>query len=39
MLTVLLLVGLYGLSRTPLLSGKGSFSDAVLFQFSFISSA
>lgn len=29
----LLLLGLYGLSRTPFLSGKGSFSDAGLFQF------
>lgn len=32
-LLVLLLVGIYGLSRTPFLSGKGSFSDAGLFQF------
>ncbi|KAL1006320.1 hypothetical protein UPYG_G00070760 [Umbra pygmaea] len=31
-LLVLLLVGLYGLSRTPFLSGKGSFSDAVRFR-------
>lgn len=32
-LLVLLLLGIYGLSRTPFLSGKGSFSDAGLFQF------
>lgn len=32
---VLLLIGIYGLSRTPFLSGKGSFSDAGLFQFLF----
>uniref|UniRef100_A0A1A8IDR0 ATP-dependent zinc metalloprotease YME1L1 n=1 Tax=Nothobranchius kuhntae TaxID=321403 RepID=A0A1A8IDR0_NOTKU len=31
-LLVLLLIGLYGLSRTPFLSGKGSFSDAVRFR-------
>uniref|UniRef100_A0A8C7VYH5 ATP-dependent zinc metalloprotease YME1L1 n=1 Tax=Oncorhynchus mykiss TaxID=8022 RepID=A0A8C7VYH5_ONCMY len=31
-LLVLLLVGIYGLSRTPFLSGKGSFSDAVRFR-------
>ncbi|XP_064188607.1 ATP-dependent zinc metalloprotease YME1L1-like isoform X1 [Anguilla rostrata] len=31
-LLVLLLLGLYGLSRTPFLSGKGSFSDAVRFR-------
>lgn len=30
-LLVLLLVGIYGLSRTPFLSGKGSFSDTGLF--------
>lgn len=29
-LIVLLLVGIYGLSRAPFLSGKGSFSDAGL---------
>ncbi|XP_075903578.1 ATP-dependent zinc metalloprotease YME1L1-like isoform X3 [Nelusetta ayraudi] len=29
---VLLLVGIYGLSRSPFLSGKGSFSDAVRFR-------
>lgn len=34
-LLVLLLLGIYGLSRTPFLSGKGSFSDAGLFQFLF----
>lgn len=34
-LLVLLLIGIYGLSRTPFLSGKGSFSDAGLFQFLF----
>lgn len=34
-LLVLLLLGIYGLSRTPFLSGKGSFSDAGLFQFPF----
>lgn len=28
----LLLLGIYGLSRTPFLSGKGSFSDAVRFR-------
>ncbi|XP_074477262.1 ATP-dependent zinc metalloprotease YME1L1 isoform X1 [Sebastes fasciatus] len=31
-LLVLLLVGIYGLSRSPFLSGKGSFSDAVRFR-------
>ncbi|XP_036377532.1 ATP-dependent zinc metalloprotease YME1L1-like isoform X1 [Megalops cyprinoides] len=31
-LLVLLLLGLYGLSRTPFLSGKGSFSDTVRFR-------
>ncbi|XP_078147610.1 ATP-dependent zinc metalloprotease YME1L1 isoform X1 [Centroberyx gerrardi] len=31
-LLVLLLVGIYGLSRTPFLSGKGSFSDTVRFR-------
>ncbi|KAG9276474.1 ATP-dependent zinc metalloprotease YME1L1-like isoform X1 [Astyanax mexicanus] len=31
-LLVLLLIGLYGLSRTPFLSGKGSFSDTVRFR-------
>ncbi|XP_041669990.1 ATP-dependent zinc metalloprotease YME1L1-like isoform X1 [Cheilinus undulatus] len=31
-LLVLLLLGIYGLSRTPFLSGKGSFSDAVRFR-------
>ncbi|XP_032407534.1 ATP-dependent zinc metalloprotease YME1L1 isoform X1 [Xiphophorus hellerii] len=31
-LLVLLLIGIYGLSRTPFLSGKGSFSDAVRFR-------
>ncbi|XP_026148188.1 ATP-dependent zinc metalloprotease YME1L1-like isoform X1 [Mastacembelus armatus] len=31
-LLVLLLVGAYGLSRTPFLSGKGSFSDAERFR-------
>lgn len=31
---VLFLVGLYGLSRSPLFSGKGSFSDAVSFRTS-----
>ncbi|RVE58590.1 hypothetical protein OJAV_G00195900 [Oryzias javanicus] len=31
-LLVLLLLGLYGLSRTPFFSGKGSFSDAVRFR-------
>ncbi|XP_035507748.1 ATP-dependent zinc metalloprotease YME1L1 isoform X3 [Morone saxatilis] len=31
-LLVLLLVGIYGLSRTPFFSGKGSFSDAVRFR-------
>ncbi|XP_071397888.1 ATP-dependent zinc metalloprotease YME1L1-like isoform X1 [Centroberyx affinis] len=31
-LLVLLLVGVYGLSRTPFLSGKGSFSDTVRFR-------
>uniref|UniRef100_A0A8C5NG78 ATP-dependent zinc metalloprotease YME1L1 n=1 Tax=Gouania willdenowi TaxID=441366 RepID=A0A8C5NG78_GOUWI len=31
-LLVLLLVGIYGLSRTPFLSGKGFFSDAVRFR-------
>uniref|UniRef100_A0A1A8QBY7 ATP-dependent zinc metalloprotease YME1L1 n=1 Tax=Nothobranchius rachovii TaxID=451742 RepID=A0A1A8QBY7_9TELE len=31
-LLVLLLIGLYGLSRLPFLSGKGSFSDAVRFR-------
>nr|XP_033494918.1 ATP-dependent zinc metalloprotease YME1L1-like isoform X1 [Epinephelus lanceolatus] len=31
-LFVLLLLGIYGLSRTPFLSGKGSFSDAVRFR-------
>ncbi|XP_062848259.1 ATP-dependent zinc metalloprotease YME1L1 [Trichomycterus rosablanca] len=31
-LLVLLLVGIYGLSKTPFLSGKGSFSDAVRFR-------
>ncbi|XP_051266588.1 ATP-dependent zinc metalloprotease YME1L1 isoform X1 [Dicentrarchus labrax] len=31
-LMVLLLVGIYGLSRTPFFSGKGSFSDAVRFR-------
>ncbi|XP_072307201.1 ATP-dependent zinc metalloprotease YME1L1-like isoform X1 [Eucyclogobius newberryi] len=31
-LLVLLIVGLYGLSKTPFLSGKGSFSDAVRFR-------
>lgn len=34
-LLVLLLLGIYGLSRTPFLSGKGSFSDAGLCQFLF----
>lgn len=34
-LLVLLLIGIYGLSRTPFLSGKGPFSDAGLFQSSF----
>uniref|UniRef100_A0A672RPH8 ATP-dependent zinc metalloprotease YME1L1 n=1 Tax=Sinocyclocheilus grahami TaxID=75366 RepID=A0A672RPH8_SINGR len=29
---VLLLVGLYGVSRSPLFSGKGSFSDTVRFR-------
>ncbi|XP_036790633.1 ATP-dependent zinc metalloprotease YME1L1 isoform X1 [Oncorhynchus mykiss] len=31
-LLVLLVVGIYGLSRSPFLSGKGSFSDAVRFR-------
>uniref|UniRef100_A0A669CWR3 ATP-dependent zinc metalloprotease YME1L1 n=1 Tax=Oreochromis niloticus TaxID=8128 RepID=A0A669CWR3_ORENI len=31
-LLVLLLIGIYGLSRTPFLSGKGPFSDAVRFR-------
>uniref|UniRef100_A0A8C9ZVE8 ATP-dependent zinc metalloprotease YME1L1 n=1 Tax=Sander lucioperca TaxID=283035 RepID=A0A8C9ZVE8_SANLU len=31
-LLALLLLGIYGLSRTPFLSGKGSFSDAVRFR-------
>ncbi|XP_061661177.1 ATP-dependent zinc metalloprotease YME1L1-like isoform X1 [Syngnathoides biaculeatus] len=31
-LLVLLLLGIYGLSRAPFLSGKGSFSDAVRFR-------
>ncbi|XP_039609825.1 ATP-dependent zinc metalloprotease YME1L1b isoform X1 [Polypterus senegalus] len=31
-LLILLLIGIYGLSRTPFLSGKGSFSDAVRFR-------
>ncbi|XP_031706051.1 ATP-dependent zinc metalloprotease YME1L1-like isoform X1 [Anarrhichthys ocellatus] len=31
-LLVFLLLGIYGLSRTPFLSGKGSFSDAVRFR-------
>ncbi|XP_015209533.1 ATP-dependent zinc metalloprotease YME1L1b isoform X1 [Lepisosteus oculatus] len=31
-LLVLLLLGIYGLSRTPFLSGKGSFSDPVRFR-------
>ncbi|XP_062335802.1 ATP-dependent zinc metalloprotease YME1L1-like isoform X1 [Osmerus eperlanus] len=31
-LLVLLLVGVYGLSRSPFLSGKGSFSDTVRFR-------
>ncbi|KAK7881502.1 hypothetical protein WMY93_029911 [Mugilogobius chulae] len=31
-LLVLLLIGIYGLSKTPFLSGKGSFSDAVRFR-------
>ncbi|KAL3040727.1 hypothetical protein OYC64_011680 [Pagothenia borchgrevinki] len=31
-LIALLLVGIYGLSRSPFLSGKGSFSDAVRFR-------
>ncbi|XP_063063032.1 ATP-dependent zinc metalloprotease YME1L1-like isoform X1 [Engraulis encrasicolus] len=31
-LLVLLLVGVYGLAKTPFLSGKGSFSDAVRFR-------
>ncbi|XP_040022752.2 ATP-dependent zinc metalloprotease YME1L1 isoform X1 [Gasterosteus aculeatus] len=31
-LLVLLLIGIYGLSRSPFLSGKGSFSDAVRFR-------
>ncbi|KAM9774925.1 ATP-dependent zinc metalloprotease YME1L1-like isoform 1-T1 [Syngnathus typhle] len=31
-LLVLLLLGIYGLSRSPFLSGKGSFSDAVRFR-------
>ncbi|XP_060778125.1 ATP-dependent zinc metalloprotease YME1L1-like isoform X1 [Neoarius graeffei] len=33
-LLVLLLIGIYGLSRTPFLSGKGSFSDTVRFRTS-----
>lgn len=36
---VLLLIGIFALSRSPFLSGKGSFSDAGLFQFSLLSSA
>ncbi|KAM4544303.1 ATP-dependent zinc metalloprotease YME1L1-like isoform 1-T1 [Fundulus diaphanus] len=31
-LLVLLLIGVYGLSRTPFVSGKGPFSDAVRFR-------
>ncbi|XP_025036577.1 ATP-dependent zinc metalloprotease YME1L1 isoform X1 [Pelodiscus sinensis] len=31
-LLVLLLLGIYGLSKTPFLSGKGSFSDTVRFR-------
>ncbi|XP_068437904.1 ATP-dependent zinc metalloprotease YME1L1-like isoform X1 [Clinocottus analis] len=31
-LVVLLFIGIYGLSRSPFLSGKGSFSDAVRFR-------
>ncbi len=33
---VLLLVGLYGVSRSPLFSGKGSFSDTGLFPILFV---
>lgn len=32
-LLVLLLLGIYGLSKTPFLSGKGSFSDTGLLTF------
>ncbi|XP_003222128.1 ATP-dependent zinc metalloprotease YME1L1 isoform X1 [Anolis carolinensis] len=31
-LLILLLLGIYGLSKTPFLSGKGSFSDTVRFR-------
>ncbi|XP_067418504.1 ATP-dependent zinc metalloprotease YME1L1 isoform X1 [Emydura macquarii macquarii] len=33
-LFILLLLGIYGLSKTPFLSGKGSFSDTVRFRTS-----
>lgn len=35
-LLVLLVVGIYGLSRSPFLSGKGSFSDAGLCSIEFL---